>query len=59
VLSGIGGPGWKAEWWNTSEEVQEEEGEDSGVGMVKVRAMWWGGPGEGESWKRGGVAWPW
>ena len=29
--------GWKAEWeWNTS-EVQED-GEDSGVGMVKVRA---------------------
>ena len=28
--------GWKAEWeWNTS-EVQEE-GEDSGVGMVKER----------------------
>ena len=27
--------GWKAEWWNTS-EVQED-GEDSGVGMVKLR----------------------
>ena len=26
--------GWKAEWWNTSEV--HEDGEDSGVGMVKL-----------------------
>ena len=46
--------GWKAEWeWNTS-EVQEE-GEDSGVGMVKDLArevlVGW----DSEPSKRGGV----
>ena len=50
--------GWKAEWWNTASEAHEE-GDDSGVGMVKLLDIGWctgGGWGEGEESKRGGVA---